>query len=1023
MDEHSRLTEEQKEHTYRSIFKDSCEPKFIIERDGCIVDANSSFCKRIGKEPIECIGMNIYSMFPSDVSERRKKYADKVFLTGKRLYFEEDSDGHYFRNSIYPIFGDTGEAEMLYIFVQDITEIKLSELKHKRHAAFSKEAMEAFPGAFTVLDSRGSIVSCNSYFRNLIASAESDDLSGINTFELFHPDDRAFAYKKLENILTKGTEETADLRIRLYGGSEYRWFRISTKRLVIDNEIFLVSSGTDIEKYKNTEKQLSFTNDQLRFIQSESRIGSWEWYPLTDTTIWSDVIWELYNIKKHSCEPSYKNWVNSIIDNDRKAIEQQVSDAVRNSVPFKIEWRVQYADDTVHWLMARAIPFNDTDGKAYRYAGTVIDITDLKETEQKLRESEERFRNFFEQHSAVMMILDPDTGNIVDINNAATEFYGWSKELLLQKNVMELNIEKPEVSVRRLEDWKTADKRTFIVTHRKADGTLCDIETFGKKIKVNGKWLAFLILHDITEQTKFQQALVESSERMHFILKATNAGIWESDTLMLESRWSDELFQLYGIEMHNQPLTYEKMLSAIIPEDRASFEQAVNDAISNKTEFNANWKIRDKNGSIRWLLGKGNPVRDTDGELSKYVGIVLDITEQKRAEEENKQLESRIRRSERIETLGNLAGGIAHDFNNILTPILSYAEMGMMSLPEDNPLHEYFNEITLAAERAQNLVYQILTFSKARETESSSVTVQSIIDEALKLLRPSIPSTIRIEKSINPSCRDIFADPSKIYQVILNLCTNAYQAMEDTDGTLLIKLDEIEPDSNLIKKFPELHEQPYVKLTISDTGHGMDNKTIERIFEPFFTTKPVNKGTGLGLSVVHGIITGYNGVINVESVPEKGTTFEIYLPASNRKTTCTEQKTVVSNRTARILLVDDEEAVLEVMSMILTQSGHRIQAVNSPRKALELFEQSPDGIDVVVTDLTMPEMTGVRLAAEIYSYRPELPVILMTGYEKDIDNARQKEKNNIIRLLKKPIRFNTIISAINEAIDRKNTTL
>ena len=454
-----------------------------------------------------------------------------------------------------------------------------------------------------------------------------------------------------------------------------------------------------------------------------------------------------------------------------------------------------------------------------------------------------------------------------------------------------------------------------------------------------------------------------------------------------------------------------------MPEDRPPVEQAIEQARQTGAEFNASWRIQDSDGAIRWIMSKGNPVMDSGGKAIKYVGILVDITERKRVEAENEKLESRIRKSERLETLGNLAGGIAHDFNNILTPIIGYAEMGMMRLPEQEPSHGFFREITVAAERAKNLVQQILMFSRAQETESSSVAVQTVIEEALKLLRASIPSTIGIEKHINQASRNIYADPSKIYQVILNLCTNAFQAMENTGGTLTIDLDEIIPDGNLKKKFPEMAVQPYVRLTIADTGHGMDSNTLDHIFEPFFTTKPVNKGTGLGLSVVHGIVTGYKGVIDVESAPEKGTIFNIYLPVCDKDCSVKEQKTAISKGTASILLVDDEKATLEVTNMILTQSGHKVLAVNSPGEALELFRKSPRAFDLVVSDLTMPEMTGIKLASEIYASRPELPVILMTGYSKDIDENEMK-KSNIVRILKKPVRLNTMISTIDEVIGR-----
>jgi PAS domain S-box-containing protein len=764
MNENAGFSEIQKELAYKGGFQNNSEPIFIIDRQWNIVHANSAFAERFGKKLEEAIGINVSWLLSPDVRDVRIKHAEYAFRTGSRRIFEDYSKGRYFRHSVYPVAGNDANVNFLYIIVQDITETKLDELKIKRVAAISQEAIEAFPGPFTVIDVKGKIVSCNSHFHNIIAKEANEDLSGINTFDLFHSDDHSLLFEKLQNIIQNGVQETADLRVRLNGGAEYGWFRITTKRIIIDNEIFLVSSGTDIEKYKNTEKQLSFSNEQMHFILNVTNAGTWETSLETSESKWSDEIWPLFGLEAGSCSPSLKNWLNSIL-----------------------------------------------------------------------------------------------------------------------------------------------------------------------------------------------------------------------------------------------------------PEDRPSVEHAIAESIQTSSEFNSNWRVRDTDGNVRWLLCKGIPVKNADGKVTKFVGMILDITEKKRIEDEKTQLETRIKRSERLETLGNLAGGIAHDFNNMLTPILGYAEMGMIELPENHNVYTYLHEITKAAERAKNLVYQILTFSKSRETESSSISVQGIIDDALTLLRASIPSTISIKKHINQSCRNIFADPSKIYQVILNLCTNAFQAMEETGGTLTIELDEVIPGDALVRKYPELREEPYMLLSITDTGHGMESKTLDRIFEPFFTTKPVNKGTGLGLSVVHGIIGSYNGVIDVESQPGKDTTFHIYLPISDKTIASYEQHTVIPNITASILLVDDEEQVLSVMKLMLSQLGHRIEAMESPAKALELIKQAPEQFDLLITDLTMPEMTGIKLASEIYSYRRNMPVILMTGYANEMD-LNNMEKNNIIRLLKKPIRFDVMIAAINEVL-------
>ena len=303
--------------------------------------------------------------------------------------------------------------------------------------------------------------------------------------------------------------------------------------------------------------------------------------------------------------------------------------------------------------------------------------------------------------------------------------------------------------------------------------------------------------------------------------------------------------------------------------------------MNNRTEFNGMWRVRGVDGTIRWLMSKGRPVKDSEGEVVRYLGIVIDITDRKMEEEKTRQLESRLLKSQRLEAIGTLTGSIAHDFNNILTPILAYAEMGAFNLSAEDRLHDYFTTIMLAAKRARALISQILIYSRNPEINMSQVSVQSVISEVLKLLSPSIPATVRIDQHIDHGCRNITADPSQIHQIILNLLTNALQAMESSGGLLTIGLKEINPGSDMDEAWKKMHAKSYAYLTVSDTGSGMDKATMEHIFEPFFTTKKANQGTGLGLSVVHTIITSYKGAITVDSQPGKGATFQVYLPVSD----------------------------------------------------------------------------------------------------------------------------------------------
>ena len=652
------------------------------------------------------------------------------------------------------------------------------------------------------------------------------------------------------------------------------------------------------------------------------------------------------------------------------------------------------------------------------YGITILQNRKAKEmAEDELRQSEERYRSLFQNRHTAMLIIEPGSGSIIDANPAAVSYYGWGREQLCRMNISEINTLSDDEIKAEMKKARKMDCNLFPFSHRLADGTIREVEVVSGPITIRGKSLLYSIVNDVTERNRAQSQLIEGSKRMHYILATTKAGIWESGTGLNAAIWSDEIWRLYGLDPHSCEPSTENWLNTIIPEDREEIREQIIKTKRNGTELNCMWRVRDPDGSIRWLLAKGTPFKDSEGKRLGYMGIVIDITDRKKEEEEKQHLEAQLFKAQRLETIGTLAGGIAHDFNNILTPILGYAEMGRDNLHFDQAEHDYFNEIMLAAERAKTLISQILTFSRAQKITLSRVSIQGVVTEALKLLRASIPATVTIDKEMDDACGQVLADPSQIHQVIVNLCTNAFQAMGENAGVITIALEEIMPSGELLKSLPEPHAKRYAHLIVSDTGTGMDESVMERIFEPFFTTKSINKGTGLGLSVVHGIISNCNGQINVDSQPGKGTTFNIYLPViEGQKSGVAEQEHLPEKGSGRVLFVDDEEASTRMMTIMLGKLGYSIQATNSPLQALELFRKNPDRFDLVITDLTMPEMTGIDLADELQSLKPGLPIILMTGYSKDLENVKALRKHGIRSFMKKPVKMARISSAIKEVI-------
>ncbi|MEJ5357623.1 MAG: ATP-binding protein [Desulfobacterales bacterium] len=371
----------------------------------------------------------------------------------------------------------------------------------------------------------------------------------------------------------------------------------------------------------------------------------------------------------------------------------------------------------------------------------------------------------------------------------------------------------------------------------------------------------------------------------------------------------------------------------------------------------------------------------------------------------------------KLQAIGTLAGGIAHDFNNILFPILGFAEIAMDDIPPGHPARRSLEEILKAANRAKDLVQQILTFSRRNGRERKPMRVPQVVREALALLRASIPKTIEIACALDDSCRPILGDPTQIHQVVVNLCTNAYQAMQETGGRLEVRLEETEIDYEQTRRHIGTRMGPHLHLSVRDTGVGMEPSVLARIFEPYYTTKDPGKGTGLGLSVIHGIVKHHGGFITVESAPGRGSTFHVYLPALDEADIAPETEPALPPQSGseRILLVDDEPQVLDIERQLVERLGYQVTACADPAEALRRLRQGCRDFDLLITDMTMPQMTGDRLAQLAWEIRPDLPVILCTGYN-EMMSEEKAHALGIRRFLLKPVDSEELALAIRRAL-------
>jgi PAS domain S-box-containing protein len=453
------------------------------------------------------------------------------------------------------------------------------------------------------------------------------------------------------------------------------------------------------------------------------------------------------------------------------------------------------------------------------------------------------------------------------------------------------------------------------------------------------------------------------------------------------------------------------------PDDRETVLEHIHQDLSSDKVRSLFFRILATSGKERWIAHICQPVFSADG---RHLGRRIsnrDITKYRQAEDEKIKLESQLRQAQKMEAIGTLAGGIAHDFNNILTPIIMFSEIAQRELTDDSPIRPFIDQVIKSSNRASELVKQILSISRQTERKPISMELSPIVKESLKLLRASLPATIEIQQDLNPESDWIMADPTEIYQVVMNLCTNAAHAMQDTGGVLGVRLKNVTLDQKVSAFGLDLKPGAYLSLAVRDSGHGISLEIIERIFEPYFTTKEMGEGTGLGLALVHSIARSCGGGIEVTSEPGKGTTFQVFFPALEKADQTESEPLVPLPRgSERILLVDDEPDIVAGARIILEKLGYQVETFSNGQEALEAFWADPDRFDLIFTDQTMPQLTGVELAQEIVKVRPHLPIVICTGFSESL-TPEQIRAMSIAELVMKPLTPSKLADAVRQGLD------
>jgi PAS domain S-box-containing protein len=660
----------------------------------------------------------------------------------------------------------------------------------------------------------------------------------------------------------------------------------------------------------------------------------------------------------------------------------------------------------------------DPTGNIYGFITLAQEITERLKTEEDLQISEERFRSVAETAADAIISIDSQS-KIIYWNRSAQAYFGYSADEIIGElihTIIPKNFQKDHhEGMKRIlagGESKIIGK-TIEVMGLKKNETQFPMELSLAKWKTGDELYFTAIIRDISKRKENENILKENEEKFRSLFEYSPLAIVHLDKYGVITASNENLCKMLGStkdELIGQDTTTTVKDVMML--------NAITKALSGQTSLYEGEYVSAIRGVHTQVRAIYAAIQSDDGNITGVIGILEDITEQVAAKQHGLELESQLRQLQKNEAIGALAGGIAHDFNNILFPIIGYAEMLKDDLDENSQLHENVDVILAGAMRAKDLVRQILTFSRQVEEKSQPLKPHFIINEVMKLIRATTPSSIKIKKSIDPNTFLIMADPTQIHQVAMNLISNANYAMRENGGTLTIRLQNIE-GTNIPDRHFKLGDDPHMLLSIGDTGSGMDDTTLEKIFNPYFTSKPKGEGTGLGLSVVYGIIKNYGGDISVKSSIGKGTIFNIYIPALIKEKAVKLVQVSVANIRGeeRILFVDDEKQVLRTGQKILERLGYKVEPCDSSLDALEKINANPDAYDLVISDMAMPNLTGDQLTQKILKIKPTMPIVICTGFSERIS------LENVISigakaLLMKPIIKSKLATTIRETLDK-----
>jgi len=1047
----------QSEARFRTLFEHSSDAVALVGRDGKILYESPSVDRVLGYTPEDLIGVSMFDlMHPDERSEAERLFLDLLSKPSETTTTQvriKDKDGSWrWIEGVGTNLLDDPLVGAIVINYKDVGERKTAEMATEHSLSLMKATLESTADGILVVNRDGGIVTYNEQFirmwkipREVLQSKDDEEALRFVRLQLKDPEQ---FLARVQNLYAQPDQESVDL-IEFLDGRVFE--RLSKPQLLKETAVGRVWSFRDITQSQISEKALHQAKENYEGLVNTIDGIVWEADPESMRfTFVSEPARRLLGFPPDEwLQKGF--WENRIHPDDKEWVLTYSRESTRNLRDHEFEFRMVHLDGHILWLRD-IVSIIVEGGKAVKLRGVMVDVTEKKRTEQlndavyRIAQAADNARNLDDLYVRVHTII----GEVMPAQNFYIALYNRKRDLLSFPYFVDEVDDRPEP--------KRPGKGLTEYVLRKGVSLLCD-EEHDKMLQESGEteligvyspvWLGVPLILDhetigvmvvqhysdptaygkqeqqilefvssqvarTIDRKRSEEVLRENEERYRIIAEQTGQLVYDYDVSSGQIRWSGAIASMTGYHTDEfQEIDISRWEQHIHPDDREHAVQLLNEALSRAEKYDVEYRFCRKDGSYIHVQDHGVFLKDQNNKAYRMLGTMNDITERK-------QLEGQLVQSQKMEAVGQLASGIAHDFNNVMGVVLTATHL-IKTVAANEAIDRYTNMIEGATMRGSAIAKQLLQFSRAEASRLMPISLSHVVTEVKKILDHSFPKTLQIVININVDHGVVMGDESQIHQVLLNLCINARDAMtsdpdNDPQGTLTIDLESVNP-ATFLPGAVETNGQEFVALRVRDNGSGITEEVRRRMFDPFFTTKEIGKGTGLGLSIVHGIVTNHHAYLDVDSIPGQGTTFSIYFPLMKHevKELAAEIAKEEPGGGETILVIEDENPLRELMREILSKSGYKVLEARDGMLGVEEYERSWQSIDLVLSDIGLPRLSGEGVLKRLEEINPEVKLIFCTGF---LDGERRAEllRRGAIEVIHKPYRVSEILSSVRRAM-------